>query len=73
MKATFALFGTRRMMLLSLIFFYTGYNQPYQLNTFGNRYFEKQTIGLEMIIFYFSEIIGGLYVGRCEQGRCCSE
>eukprot|EP00518_Triparma_eleuthera_P008779 CAMPEP_0182478344 /NCGR_PEP_ID=MMETSP1319-20130603/32348_1 /TAXON_ID=172717 /ORGANISM="Bolidomonas pacifica, Strain RCC208" /LENGTH=450 /DNA_ID=CAMNT_0024679671 /DNA_START=204 /DNA_END=1553 /DNA_ORIENTATION=- len=63
MKATFALFGTRRMMLLSLIFFYTGYNQPYQLNTFGNRYFEKQTIGLEMIIFYFSEIIGGLYVG----------
>ena len=42
MRATIAMFGTRRMMLLSLIFFYTGFNQPYQLNTFGNRIFEKQ-------------------------------
>lgn len=63
MGATIAMFGTRRMVFLSLIFFYTGYNQPYQLITFGNRIFQKQTIGLEMIIFYMSEIVGGLYVG----------
>ncbi|GMH74315.1 hypothetical protein TrVE_jg11087 [Triparma verrucosa] len=63
MAATIAMFRTKRMLFLSLIFFYTGYNQPYQLNTFGNRIFQKQTIGLEMIIFYVSEIIGGLYVG----------
>ena len=63
MAATIAMFRTKRMLFLSLIFFYTGYNQPYQLNTFGNRIFQKQTIGLEMIVFYVSEIIGGLYVG----------
>jgi hypothetical protein len=63
MKETLSLFGTRRMMFLSLIFFYTGYNQPYQLNTFGNRWFTEKTVGLEMIVFYMSEIVGGLYIG----------
>jgi hypothetical protein len=63
MMATLSLFGTRRMLFLSLIFFYTGYNQPYQLNTFGNRFFTKKTVGLEMIIFYLSEIVGGLFIG----------
>ena len=68
MKATLSLFKTRRMLYLSLIFFYTGYNQPYQLNTFGNRWFTKKTIGLEMIIFYTSEIVGGLYIGAMLDG-----
>lgn len=63
MKATLALFKTRRMLLLSPLFLYTGYNQPYQLAVFGNRIFKPQTIGLEMIVFYLSEITGGLYVG----------
>ena len=31
--------------------------------TFGNRFFTTKTVGLEMIIFYLSEILGGLYIG----------
>ena len=63
MKETIALFKTRRMVLLFFLFLYTGYNQPYQLTVFGNRFFMLQTNGLEIIVFYLSEIIGGLYVG----------
>ena len=63
MKETISLFKTRRMVLLFFLFLYTGYNQPYQLTVFGNRIFKRQTNGLEMIVFYLSEIIGGLYVG----------
>ena len=62
--ATIALFKTERMLLLATLFYYTGYNQPYQLNTFGNRFFTAQTLGLEMIIFYAAEIVGGLYIGQ---------
>ena len=51
------------MVLLFFLFLYTGYNQPYQLTVFGNRIFKPQTNGLEMIVFYMAEIIGGLYVG----------
>lgn len=62
-KQTVKLFKTKRMLNLSLLFLYTGYNQPYQLNTYGNRLLENQTVGLAMIVFYASEIVGGLYVG----------
>lgn len=32
-RGTLALFGTRQMACLAPFFFYTGFNQPYQLNT----------------------------------------
>ena len=61
--ATIRLFSTRRMATLSLLFWYTGFNQPYQLNTFGDRYFDKSTLGLELALFYGAEVVGGFLVG----------
>ena len=63
-KETLKLFFTKSMATLFLLFFYTGFNQPYQQATFGNRFFSKRSIGIELIVFHIMEIIGGLYCGR---------
>jgi MFS family permease len=63
-RETFQVFRTKPMLMLSPLFFYTGFNQPYQQSTFGNRFFTKRTIGIELIIFHLTEIVGGLYCGR---------
>ena len=63
-KETLLLFWTRPMGLLSVLFFYTGFNQPYQQATFSNRFFSKRTIGLEMVIFHLFEIVGAMVIGR---------
>jgi len=61
-KDTCAMFATKRMLCLGLLFFYTGFNQPYQLNTFG-RYFNKSSMAIEQIVFYALEVIAGLVFG----------
>jgi len=71
--ATIALFKTKRMLLLALLFLYTGYNQPYQLSTFGNRFFDAQTVGLGMVVFYGAEIFGGLWIGKYLDQACESK
>lgn len=63
-KETVRIFFTKEMLTLSILFFYTGYNQPYQQATFGNRFFTKRTIGIELIIFHLMEIVGAIYCGR---------
>lgn len=63
-EKTLQVFWTKPMMILSILFFYSGYNEPYQQATFSNRFFTKRTIGLEMIIFHIFEIVGAIYAGR---------
>jgi hypothetical protein len=63
-RGTIQIFFTREMVYLSPLFMYTGFNQPYQQATFGNRFFTKRTIGVELIIFHLMEIIGAILVGR---------
>ena len=41
-----------------------GFNQPYQQATFGNRFFTRRTIGVELIVFHLMEIIGAIVCGR---------
>ena len=64
MKETIALFKTKKMMRLSLLFWYTGFNQPYQLVTYGDRFFFDNTLGLLFALFYSMEIFGAYAVGR---------
>ena len=54
---------SKRVLLLSPLFIYTGYNQPYQQGTFS-RFFTKRSIGVELIIFHLMEIISALMTGR---------
>lgn len=63
-RGTVQIFFTREMMYLSPLFMYTGFNQPYQQATFGNRFFTKRTIGAELVIFHLMEILGAIVVGR---------
>ena len=63
-KLTWRLFLSKPMLELSILFFYTGFNQPYQQATFGNRFFTRRTIGVELIIFHLMEIIGAICCGR---------
>lgn len=63
-KGTVQIFFTREMTYLSPLFMYTGFNQPYQQATFGNRFFTKRSIGAELIIFHLMEILGAIVVGR---------
>ena len=63
-KAALLLFTTNRsMQLLSLVFFYTGFNQPYQQATF-TRFFSQRAIGMELIFFHAMEIVGAIFCGR---------
>lgn len=68
-RQTLKIFGTKPMLILSTLFFYTGFNQPYQQSTFGNRFFNKRTIGVELIVFHLMEIVGAIYCGRALDGR----
>lgn len=54
---------SKRVLLLSPLFFFTGNNQPYQQGTFS-RFFTKRSIGVELIIFHLMEIIGALMTGQ---------
>ncbi|KAL7536497.1 hypothetical protein ACHAXR_007202, partial [Thalassiosira sp. AJA248-18] len=63
-QGTLNMFFTKKMLYLSPLFFYTGFNQPYQQATFGNRFFTRRTIGAELIIFHAMEIIGAIVCGR---------
>lgn len=71
-RETFKLVFTKRLMCLSPLFFYTGFNQPYQQATFGNRFFTRRTIGAELIIFHLMEIIGATFCGRFLDRKDCN-
>ena len=63
-RDTLLLFATNRpMKVLSILFLYTGFNQPYQQATF-TRFFTKRAIGIELIVFHAMEIVGGVLCGR---------
>ena len=47
--------------MLAPLFWYTGFNQPYQLNTFGNRLFDSRALGLELALQPLRD--AGLMVG----------
>ena len=72
LRETLALFGTRKMVFLTMIFFYTGYNQPYQLVTFGNRFFNSANLGLALALFYCFEIVGSFAAGWLLDGTDAS-
>ena len=57
------MFFTPRMAMLAPLFWYTGFNQPYQLNTYGNRFFDSRALGIELAAFYAAEIAGGWVAG----------
>ena len=64
LKETLKMFQHPQLCRLSLLFWYTGFNQPYQLVTFGDRYFEPSTLGLMFALFYAAEVIGAWVTGK---------
>jgi len=64
LRSTWSLMKTTRMQLLALLFFQNGFCQPYQLTGFGDRFFDKRTLGLELCVFYGAEIFSAWIVGR---------
>ena len=70
---TISSFYSKRLLCLSPLFFYTGYKQPYQLVTFGDRFFDEKTLGLEIMSFYFFDMIGGIITGNLLDGTANNE
>jgi MFS family permease len=68
-RETLRMFSSSTMLWLGPLFFYTGFNQPYQQATFGNRMVSKRTIGLELIVFHSMEILGGFVGGKLLKSR----
>jgi len=66
---TMSAFRSKRLLFLSFLFFYTGYKQPYQLVTFGDRFFDDSTLGLEVMSFYCLDMIGGIFTGNLLDGK----
>lgn len=66
---TLSAFRSRQLLCLSPLFFYTGYKQPYQLVTFGDRFFDDSTLGLEVMSFYFFDMLGGIFTGSLLDGK----
>jgi hypothetical protein len=65
---TLGLFQDRKMARLALIFWYTGFNQPYQLVTFGNRFFTPSILGLMLALFYAFEVLGAYLSAKIVDG-----
>ena len=63
-RRTVMMFFTPRMAMLAPLFWYTGFNQPYQLNTYGNRFFDSRALGIELAAFYAAAKRGGLGAAR---------
>jgi MFS family permease len=61
---TLALFLEPRMARFTAIFFYTGFNQPYQLVTFGDRFFTPPALGLATALFFGAEVAGAFVSAR---------
>eukprot|EP01135_Chromosphaera_perkinsii_P008621 Nk52_evm63s1401 gene=Nk52_evmTU63s1401 len=70
--ATFRMFTRKEMLIMAPMFFYTGFNQPYQLNVF-TRFFTSTSLGMEVVVFYLAEIIGGLGIGYVLDNICPSK
>lgn len=63
-KATLALFTTRRALALFMLFWYSGFSTPYQLDTFGDRFFRERIVGLELAAYYAVDVAGAFVAGR---------
>ena len=48
---------TRRALLLGPLYWYTGFNQPYQIDNFGDRTFSPKVVGLELALFYLLSVV----------------
>eukprot|EP00587_Corethron_hystrix_P007664 CAMPEP_0113300320 /NCGR_PEP_ID=MMETSP0010_2-20120614/2001_1 /TAXON_ID=216773 ORGANISM="Corethron hystrix, Strain 308" /NCGR_SAMPLE_ID=MMETSP0010_2 /ASSEMBLY_ACC=CAM_ASM_000155 /LENGTH=273 /DNA_ID=CAMNT_0000153729 /DNA_START=394 /DNA_END=1216 /DNA_ORIENTATION=- /assembly_acc=CAM_ASM_000155 len=66
---TLNLFVEKRTLALIPLFFYTGYKQGYQIVTFGDRFFDSSTLGLEVLLFYTTDMLGGVVAGRLLDGE----
>lgn len=53
---------TEEMACMAVLFWYTGFNQPYQVVTFADRFFTESTLGLMLALFYTFELIGAYVV-----------
>lgn len=71
-RATLALFNDRRIQHMAMIFWYTGFNQPYQLVTFGNRLFLPTTLGLLFALFYSLDLAFAFVSARILDGAAAS-
>jgi MFS family permease len=60
---TFVMFTRREMVILAIMFWASGANEPYALSTF-TRFFSKTATGAEMIFFYTGSILGTTVCGR---------
>jgi hypothetical protein len=68
LRETVSMFGRSDMARLAVVSFYTGYNQPYQLVTFGNRFFSASTLGYLLALFYVADLSGSLVLGHLLDG-----
>ena len=60
---TFLMFTRREMLIMAVMFWASGANEPYGLSTF-TRFFSKTATGMEMIFFYTGSIIGTIVSGK---------
>ncbi|KAJ1450754.1 hypothetical protein M885DRAFT_621351 [Pelagophyceae sp. CCMP2097] len=68
LRATLRAALDRRAALLLPLFWYTGFNQPYQLNGFADRFFRERVLGLELAAFYSAEVLGAFVAARVLDG-----
>lgn len=60
---TFALFARPEMLLLSLLFYTSGGNEPFILSGFTDRWFDKRTTGIELVIYFSLSVVGSMTTG----------
>lgn len=63
LRATGQAFRNRTLLMLSLMFWASGGNEPYILSGFTDRSFDKRTTGMEMVWYFTSSILGVLMTG----------
>jgi len=60
---TVSLFFEPAMLLLALLFWTSGGNEPYILSGFTDRWFNKRSTGMEMVIYFSLSVVGAMATG----------
>merc|ERR1711865_418985 len=63
-STTLRFYSSKPMLLLALMFWTSGGNEPYILSGFTARWFEARTTGMEMVIYFSCSVLASIGTGR---------
>lgn len=68
MSETLRFYSSTPMLLMAMMFWTSGGNEPFILSGFTARWFEARTTGMEMVIYFSCSVLGSIATGQLLDG-----